>query len=91
MYEISKHTRDQARIHGVSVRVSTKSGKKIDVIRDNTVIASVGATGYSDYPTYIKSHGLEYANTRRRLYKTRHEKDRNVVNTSGYWADKLLW
>ena len=47
-----------------------------------------------DYPTYIKTKGLEYANERRRLYLKRHSKEPKVkkgVKTPSYWADKLLW
>jgi len=35
--------------------------------------------------------GKEYADERRRLYKMRHEKDRNKVGSPGFYADKLLW
>jgi hypothetical protein len=31
------------------------------------------------------------AKERRKLYKVRHKKDRNVKNSNGYYADKLLW
>jgi Mn-dependent DtxR family transcriptional regulator len=54
-------------------------------------IASVGALGYSDYPTYMKTKGKAYADERRRLYKIRHSKNRNVKGSDGYYADKLLW
>ena len=91
MYQITNYTKDQARKLNVIVKPSTKKGKKIDVVKNGVVISSIGAIGYSDYPTYIKSHGLEYANNRRKLYKIRHEKDRHVVNSTGYYADKLLW
>ena len=91
MYQITNYTKDQARKLNVIVKPSTRKGKKIDVVKNGVVISSIGAIGYSDYPTYIKSHGLEYANNRRKLYKIRHEKDRHVVNSTGYYADKLLW
>jgi hypothetical protein len=90
-YIITRYTRTKAKQYGVLVKLSSVKGKKIDVIKNKIVIASVGALGYSDYPTYIKSHGLEYANIRRKLYRIRHKNDRNVVNTHGYWADRLLW
>jgi len=51
----------------------------------------VGAVGYSDYPHYLIEKGKEYADTRRRLYKIRHEKDRKVRGSDGWYADKLLW
>ena len=47
--------------------------------------------GYDDYPNYIIKKGKPYADEKRRLYKLRHSKDRNVIGTNGYYADKLLW
>ena len=76
---------------GVQIKPSSKKGKKIDVFKDGKKVASVGALGYSDYPTYIREKGKAYADERRRLYKIRHSKDRNVKNSDGYYADKLLW
>lgn len=90
-YIITSYTRTKAKQYGVSVKLSSVKGKKIDVIKNKIVIASVGALGYSDYPTYINSHGLEYAKIRRKLYRIRHKNDRHIMNTNGYWADRLLW
>jgi hypothetical protein len=90
-YTITKYTKDQAKKLGVIVKPSSVKGKKIDVFKNGEKIASVGALGYSDYPTYIKSKGKTYADERRRLYKIRHSKDRNVKGSDGYYADKLLW
>jgi hypothetical protein len=39
----------------------------------------------------MKTKGKAYADERRRLYKIRHSKDRNVKGSDGYYADKLLW
>ena len=91
MYFITTNTRQQAKKLGVSVKQSCNKDKKIDVIKNKVVIASVGAIGYSDYPTYIRTHGLEYANKRRKLYKMRHNDDRKIVNSNGFYADRLLW
>jgi len=91
MYTITNYTYEQAKKLKVNVKPSTKKNKKIDVFKNGSYIASVGAQGYLDYPTYIKEKGLEYANKRRELYKIRHEKDRNIKNSNGYYADKLLW
>ena len=90
-YNITKYTKDQAKKLGVEVKVSKVKGKKIDVFKDGKKLASVGALGYSDYPTYTKTKGKAYADERRRLYKIRHSKDRNVRGSDGYYADKLLW
>jgi hypothetical protein len=91
-YTITAYTRAQAKKHNVIVKPSTVQGKKIDVFnKKGDKLASVGALGYSDYPTFKREKGLEYANERRRLYKERHDKDRHERGTPGWYADKLLW
>jgi hypothetical protein len=90
-YSITNYTREQAKKLGVVVKPSSVKGKKIDVFKNGEKVASVGALGYSDYPTYIKTKGKKYADERRRLYKIRHTKDRSVKGSDGYYADKLLW
>jgi hypothetical protein len=90
-YTITNYTKQQAKKLGVVVKPSNVKGKKIDVFKDGKKVASVGALGYSDYPNYMKEKGKAYADERRRLYKIRHSKDRNVKNSDGYYADKLLW
>ena len=91
MYQITNSTRDRARELGVTVKHSTNPAKKIDVFKNGDKVASVGAMGYADYPTFMRLKGKEYADGRRRLYKQRHSKDRGVVGSNGYYADKLLW
>ena len=90
-YKITKYTLDRAKELGVTVRPSSVKGKKIDVFKNGKKVASVGAIGYGDYPTFIKTKGKEYAEKRRKFYKFRHEKDRHVINSNGWYADKLLW
>jgi hypothetical protein len=90
-YRITNYTRKQARKIGVQIKPSTKPDKKIDVFRNNERIASVGAFGMNDYPTYIRKKGMAFAKTRRKLYKQRHEKDRHIKWSNGWLADKLLW
>ena len=91
MYQITQYTYKKAKNMGVVVKPSTNKTKKIDVYRNNRKIASVGANGMNDYPTYMKTRGKSFANNRRRLYKIRHEKDRKKKWTNGWLADKLLW
>jgi len=91
MYSIKPYTREQAKKLGVEVKQSTNPKKKIDVFKNGSKVASVGAIGYDDYPTFKQKYNKEYADERRRLYKLRHEKDRNKKGTPGYYADKLLW
>ena len=90
-YKISEYSFNQAKKLGVVIKPSTNKKKKIDVIKNRVVIASVGAIKYKDYSTYIKEKGIQYADKRRKLYKIRHEKDRHNVGSPGYYADKLLW
>lgn len=86
------YTMAQARRLKVIVKLSTRKGKKIDVYdRQGNYITSVGARGYLDYPTYKKLFGKAVADQRRKLYKARHEKDRKVKGSPGYFADRLLW
>ncbi len=90
-YKIKRHTYTQAKKLGVVVKPSKIKGKKIDVFKNDKKVASVGAIGYSDYPTYTQTKGKKYADERRRLYKIRHQKNRNKRGTPSYYADKLLW
>ena len=90
-YTITNYTYKQAKKLGVQVKPSTNKTKKIDVYKKGRKIASVGAYGMNDFPTFIKKRGLKYAKTKRRLYKMRHEKDRHQKGSRGYYADKLLW
>ena len=85
MYEIQPHTRNQAKQLGVVVKPSTKSGKKIDIFKNDVKVASVGAQGYSDYATYLQTHGKTYADKRRMLYKKRHDKYRHILDTNAYY------
>ena len=66
---------------------TNKNTNKYKIIK----IGTVGALGMNDYPTYKIKRGLNYANSRRRLYKKRHEKDRHIKWSNGWLADKLLW
>jgi hypothetical protein len=90
-YQITDYTLKKAKQLGVKVKPSSNSKKKLDVFKNNEKIASVGGAGYKDYPTYLKTNGKQYADKRRELYKIRHEKDRKIIGSAGYFADKLLW
>ena len=95
-YHITEYTYKQAKRLGVIVKPSTDKTKKIDVFRKDKKnktlkVASVGAAGMNDFPTFIQKKGLTFAKTRRRLYKMRHERDRHVKGSRGYYADQLLW
>ena len=91
MYHITKYSYERAKELGVTIKPSKKEGKKIDVYKDGKKIASIGALGYGDYPTFIREKGKLFADIRRKAYKIRHTKDRNKKGTPGYYADKILW
>ncbi len=88
-YKISKNSYDIAKELNVTIKPSSNPKKKVDVYKDGKKVASIGATNYNDYNTYIKSKGLDYANKRKKLYRLRHKNDLNKPN--GYYANKILW
>ena len=90
-YTIRKYSYDRARKLGVTIRRSTNPKKKLDVFsKTGKKLASIGAVGYDDFPTFM-SKNPELAKRRRRSYKIRHQKDRHKRGTAGYYADKILW
>jgi len=91
MYAILPYTRQQARKVGVMVKPSTNPKKKIDVFKGEQKVASVGAVGYKDYPTFWKEDGKAIADEHRRLYRIRHQKDMKKKDSPGYYASVLLW
>ena len=66
-YIITSHTKSQAKKLNLVVKASTVKGKKIDVFKGDKKVASVGAIGYNDYPTFIRKKGKKYADERRRF------------------------
>jgi hypothetical protein len=95
-YKILPYSYNKAKGLGVEIKPSTNVLKKIDVFKNGKKVASIGARGMNDYPTYLQKekkgyYEKGYANKRRKLYKERHEKDRHVVGSAGYYADKILW
>jgi hypothetical protein len=95
-YTIKKYSFTQAKKLGVEIKPSTNILKKIDVFKNGKKVASIGARGMNDYPTYLEKekkgyYPKGYAQKRRMLYKERHKKDRNVLYSNGYYADKILW
>ena len=90
-YKITDYSYKQAEKLGVQIKPSVQKSKKIDVFKGNKKIASIGATGYNDYPTFIETKGKKYAEQRRKLYKIRHKNDINIRNSPGFYANKILW
>ena len=100
MYNISDYTFKKAKELGVEVKPSKKKNKKINVFKDGKLISSIGDNRFNDYTrqslpkifdltTYLQSHGKDYADMKRKLYKLRHAKD--LTSGNGYWAWQLLW
>jgi hypothetical protein len=95
-YKISSYTRGKARSLGVVVKPSKNKGKKIDVFKDGKKVASIGALGMMDFPSYRRAERTGKvpkgtAAKRRASYKARHGKYRHRRGTPSYYADKLLW
>lgn len=90
-YKITQYSYKMAKELGVTITPSLNSKKKIDVYKDNKRIVSIGAIGMMDYPNWIHHRGKQYADERRRLYKKRHDKNRHIVGSAGWYADRILW
>ena len=88
MYQITDYSYRQAKMLGVEIKKSTNKTKKIDVFKNGEKIATIGAIGYKDYPTYIKEKGKSYADTRKKLYYIRHSKNKGL---NDFYAKKILW
>jgi len=71
--------------------VAKNKKKKLDVFRKGVRVATIGANGMGDYPTFLRTRGKEFASKRRKAYKSRMAKNRKVVRSNGWYADKLLW
>lgn len=91
MYSIKDYSFRQATRLGVTIKPSTKKGKKIDVFKKNELIASIGAIEYMDYPSYLEKRGITYAKERKRLYRIRHSGEEKNVGSNGYYAYYILW
>ena len=89
-YTITDYSKKQAKKLGVKIQPSEKKNKKIDIIFKNKII-SIGDSRYKDYGIFLKEEGKVIADEHRKAYKLRHNKDRKIRNSKGYWADKILW
>lgn len=95
-YKITNYSRNQARKLGVTIQPSQNPKKKIDVYKQGKKIASIGAKGYKDFPTYkaLETKGelpKGYADKRRKLYKARHSNTITPKNKNAWYANKILW
>jgi hypothetical protein len=89
-YRILPYSQEQAKKLGVQIKPSSNPKKKVDVFKGKEKVASIGATGFTDYPHLLLESRSE-AEKRRKAYKARHARNRSKVGTPGYWADQILW
>lgn len=90
-YKIKRYSLQQAKKIGVKILPSKTKGKKIDVFKNGKKVASIGAIGYGDFPTFKEKYGKEFAEKRQKAYKSRHRENIKIKNSPGYYAGKLLW
>jgi hypothetical protein len=90
-YQIKPAQRTRAKAIGVTIKPSKVKGKKLDVFKGDKKVASIGALGMGDFETFKKTKGKEFAEKRRKAYKSRHQKTRTKVGSNSYYADKILW
>tara|TARA_R110000787_G_scaffold769_1_gene2737 strand:+ start:2046 stop:2324 length:279 start_codon:yes stop_codon:yes gene_type:complete len=89
-YKIKNRQLMNAKKLGVQIKASNLKTKKLDVFKNGQKIASIGAKGYTDYSTMLlKNKAL--AEKKKKAYKSRHESNRKVVASKGYYSDKILW
>ena len=89
MYDITNYSKKKAKELGVQITLSSNKNKKLDVYKNNKKIASIGASGMMDYPTYMKAKGKTYADERRKLFRARTDwcKDKLTCKLSR----EILW
>lgn len=77
---------------GYPIYLSERSNKKYYAIVDGYKI-HFGDTRYEHYYDKIGhySHLNHNDKNRRKRYKQRHEKDRHLKGSAGWFADQILW
>jgi len=96
MYDILPRSKKIAKENNLTIKPSSDGTHKVDVFKKQggTFITSVGALGYKDYPSYLQMEAdgkkpKGYANSRKKLYRIRHEKD--LKTKKGGLANLILW
>ena len=89
MYNITDYSFEKAAELGLTIKPSTRKGKKIDVYKDDDYLVSIGSIKNFDYPTYVLEKGKAYAEKRKALYHQRHRKD--LKHFKGFVAMYNLW
>jgi hypothetical protein len=91
-YNITQHSKKQAKKLNVQLKPSTNPNKKIDIFdMDGNKISSIGANGMMDYGLYLENYGKEFADKRRKLFYSRFAKDISNVGSNAWWASRILW
>ena len=93
-YKIATRSKMIAQELGVTVKLSNRKNKKIDVFKDGKRICSIGDIRYMDYHLYIRAEKVGEvskgtAEKRRDAYRKRH--GTYPINSCGYFAEMLLW
>ena len=95
MYKIKPLQRKKAKALGLTIKSSTNKKKKVDVFnKEGKKVGSVGAQGYMDYASYIRTIGKKEADKKRSAYLKRHAKEPKMKDnkrTNSYYADQILW
>lgn len=91
-YQITPYTLQRAYEIGLIVTPSQNKKYKLKVSDySGKFLFNAGDANYSDYPTYLQTHGKKFADIRRRLYLTRHHKEIEKVGSRGSIIAYLLW
>ena len=70
----------------ITIKKSSKDGKKYDAVIDGKKTVSFGATGYSDFTKHKDEE-------RKENYIARHKPNQDWKDhtTAGFWAKNILW
>lgn len=93
-YKIAIRTQKIAKEIGVTIKLSTRKNKKLDVFKEDKKICSIGDIRYNDYHSYKNAEedgevAKGTAEKRRTAYLKRHGV--YPENSCGYFAEMLLW
>jgi len=93
LYKILPYTFKKAEKMNLVVEPSENPKYKLEIYDAVTgkFLFYGGSASYLDYPHYIETKGLSYANERRRLYRIRHAKEIAKVGSRGAVIAELLW
>ena len=93
VYQITPYTLKRAAEIDLIVYPSDKKKYKLEVYNKITgqFLFYAGDANYRDYPSYLETHGKEFAETRRRLYYKRHAKGINNIGSKESIVAYLLW